>query len=86
MRNIHRAGTIALALSTALIAESAVATTLSYGSYVSRSHTLHTDAVQPFFEAIEQDTDSSLRFRLHTDGTGVLKPKLCPSGLLIVSK
>ncbi|WP_444984844.1 TRAP transporter substrate-binding protein DctP [Halomonas mongoliensis] len=71
MRKFNRAGVVVLAMGIAIAAGDAVATTLSYGTYISRTHILHEHSLQPFFEAVEQETDGSLSFRMHSDGTVV---------------
>ncbi|ROO24557.1 hypothetical protein SAOR_15130 [Salinisphaera orenii MK-B5] len=42
-----------------------------YGSYVPRSHTFHVDGLEPYFEALEEQSDGELQFRLLSDGTMV---------------
>ncbi len=81
MKSMITTGLVGVAFGAALVsANVAASTTLSYGSYVSRSHTLNAGAVGPFFEAVEQETNGSLRFRLHTDGT-VVGPRNALSGI-----
>lgn len=72
MKSMITTGLVGVTLGAALVsANVAASTTLSYGSYVARSHTLNEGAVSPLFEAVERDTNGSLRFRMHTDGTVV---------------
>lgn len=71
MSNFNHAGMAAFAIGTLIVASNALATTLSYGTYISRSHILHEHSLLPFFKDVEQETDGSLSFRMHSDGTVV---------------
>lgn len=43
--------------------------TITYGSYLSARHATNTKSVEPWFRAVEQATNGSLKFQLMADGT-----------------
>lgn len=68
MRKLFQTVIVAFVALTAC-ASSHAAERFIYGSYVLRPHTLHVDALEPFFEAVKKDSNGQMRFRLISDGT-----------------
>lgn len=60
-----------IASATFLLAGTASAAQLSYGTYFKSTHNIIADAVQPYFDQVSKQTDGSLNFKLLTDGTVV---------------
>lgn len=47
------------------------AQTLTYGTYLSATHNINTDALEPYFAAVKKDTGGALDFHLFSDSTVV---------------
>lgn len=81
MTRMNRLGVAMLTLGMAISSSHVVASTsLNYGTYLPRSHSLHDSSVLPFFEEVERETNGSVSFRMHSDGT-VVGPRNSLSGV-----